>query len=189
MELSIRITSEIASFEDIIAIIDPVTDRYIIALENATSRHFQCYVSYIGEDDLKYSKLRYRFKTNGYSGNAQLSITKMRNKNLMVYVLKDGDYRTKGFSPEEIATLAEQSYEKPQSYKAEKKQIDQQWMTSQSPSNDNFKYDWLESRIALCIKYDMGYDRYKLQKEFKTLWFARYPEEILTECKEFFEKL
>lgn len=180
MELSLRISSETATFEDIIALVDPVCDRYIISLEHANSRHFQCYIRYIGEDDLKYSKLRYKFKQAGYSGNGSISITKMRNSNLMIYVLKEGNFQYKGFTQEEIQELQEQSYEKPKSYKDRKLEINKYYLDTKDHTG------WLRQRIHLLIEYDMGYNRVKLLQEFKTLEMQAFPNEIEAEIINFF---
>lgn len=180
MELSIRISSEEATFDDIIALVDPVTDRYIIGLEQANSRHFQCYIRYIAEDDLKYSKLRYRFKSAGYTGNASISITKMRNTNLMIYVLKDGNFQYKGFTEEEIQTLSEQSYDKPKSFKELKREVDQYYLETRDHTG------WLRKRIQLLIDNHIGYNRVKLIQEFKTLEMESNPKSIELEIINFF---
>lgn len=180
MELSLRISSETATFDDIIALVDPVTDRYIISLEQANSRHFQCYIRYIGEDDLKYSKLRYIFKQAGYTGNGSISITRMRNANLMIYVLKEGNFQYKGFTEAEIMELQEQSYEKPKSVKDQKKEIDQYYLDTLDHTG------WLRKRICLLMEHNMGYNRVKLQQEFKTLEMKAFPAEMESEILKFF---
>lgn len=181
MELSLRITSETATFEDIIAIVDPVCDRYIISLEQANSRHYQCYVRYIGEDDLKYSKLRYRFKQAGYSGNGSISITKMRNSNLMIYVLKEGNFQYKGFTQEEIHELQEQSYEKPKSYKEKKKEIDNRF------KEEYDEIQWWHARVDLFAEYDMGYNKIKLRQEYELLTIQMFPAAREKAINEFFK--
>lgn len=186
MELSLRLSTDDLEFDDVIELIDPLCDRYIIALEYAQSRHFQCYMRYIQDDDLKYSKLRYMFKSKGFVGNGKISITKMRGDNLMVYCLKDGEYKYKGFTEEEIQELSSKAYEKPMSYKARKKQINEDWFYSEKPLSMEEKTAWLTSRIQLCIEFDMGYNRRKLKEDFDTLLFSRFPDQISLECEKFF---
>lgn len=168
MELSIRVTSETATHEDIMKILDPVTDRYIIGLEHANSRHFQCYARYVKPDDLKYSKLRYIFKKEGYAGNSKLSLTKMKKDSLMVYVTKDGDIRYKGFTPEEIADLSARSYDRPVSYKARKTELNKLFL-----SGEKSLQSYITARIDLTIEFEMGFNERRLREEIDTLRMAK----------------
>jgi len=178
MELSIRLTSPTATFEEIREIFDPISDKYIIALENANSRHFQCYVNYIQLDDLKNSKLRYLLKSLGYKGNEKLSITKKKSDNLCSYVLKDGNYIYKGFTDEQIKDLVEKSYEKPVSYKKQKQILLQTYL------DDKIKQDELIiGLIQLTTRFEGNYNRTTLIQYVNMAKMKKHPKLILKELE------
>lgn len=176
MELSLRVTSDSATHDDIIKIIDEVTDKYIISLEYANSRHFQCYINYIGKDDLKYSNLRYLFKKAGFKGNKDLSITKMRSKNLQIYVLKEGDYVYKGFTSGEIAELASQAYEKPMSYKDKKKEVSLLYLSGKINEEQ-----CVRKLIQLLCEFEMEYHRHKVVGYVKMLLMKKSEKHLEAE--------
>lgn len=180
MELSIRVTTPDLSHNDIKEIIDPVSDKYIISLEHAKSRHFQCYINYIDKDDSKQSKLRYRFKKQGLTGNKLLSITQQKSDNLKVYVLKEGDYIYKGFTDDQIKNLQAQSYEKKLPYKTAKRLL-----------LDNYNMDikitttkLLGQLLGLQIKHRIPYNKERIIQTARSAEMLRDTNEVEKEFRD-----
>jgi hypothetical protein len=162
MELSIRVTTD-KSFEDILGLLDKFSDKYIVGLENEqTNRHFQCYVQLKISDDSRLSKVRYIIKKEfpELYGNKSISISKMRDDNLKIYVCKEGNIRYRGFSALEIDHYKTQSYTQPEHNNITK--------TISRIQDDFYEgqislHQAIDSYIEAHIKFDINFNSTKIE--------------------------
>lgn len=183
MELSLRITHPDYCIKKLSELLDPICDRYIIAVEHAKQRHFQCYISYIQDDDFKNSKLRYLIQKTFGKGNKHFSISKQKNDNLKIYCLKESnEVLTKGFTDQEITDLKDQSYEKPTSYSEKKKLLGERYIKDEING-----YTLSRELLNLIIEHRIAYNKNKIKDWINTLNMAKdttYYQQQLIELQE-----
>lgn len=184
MEISLRLTTDDLKYEDLENVFGSITQKYIIALEHPDSnRHFQCYLHMKDDfrEDNKMSKIRYLIKKSfpQCSGPGKQSVTRMKNDNLKVYVLKeDNNARYKGFTEEEIKGLREQSYEKDLPYKELLKKLEEDFFLGLISNSD-----LVTQYIQLRIRFGLLYNRLKAKDWYQTQLLKRFPEKLLTEVR------
>lgn len=175
-DLHIRITCDKATKDSLASLITEMCDRYIICEEHAEHRHFHIYMRYLYQDAPRWDKLRYALKKEGYFGKGKLSISQRRTSNLESYVVKEGDYIYKGFTPEEITEFAENAYEKPKSYKVQKTEIADAFQKGEIT-----KEQFVTSLIMLMCEFNVEYYRHKLVAYVKTQQMKKHPRYMDTE--------
>lgn len=187
MEWSIRITTMKYQFDDIKSVFDPICSKYIIALENESSnRHFQCYIKLIKEDDAKGNAIRYAVKKwdPTMKGNQHISITKMKKETLMVYVTKDGNYIYKGFTEEDIKTLAGQSYKKKKTFMQESKDLENAYLAGEIRLKD-ISRRYIDIHIRHCVNFN----KFKIESYMTRLLATKdsdYAEHLAVKVDELF---
>lgn len=170
MELSIRFTTDI-SMQTYEQFLDPISEKYIIGLEHEdTNRHFQTYIKLNYEDNQKLNKLRYLFKKTFNPDKTNICIQIMKNENLKTYCTKEGNFKYKGFTDQEIKEISEKSYIKEKcTYQEYKRQLEQMYM-SDVLTEDQI----IDKLVDYFQETSKDYDEYMITKFMNRIVQAKY---------------
>lgn len=121
MEVAVKLFTDTISLADFVDVVDPITDKYVIGVENPLSnRHFQGYLFLNIKDDSRFNKVRTEINKLPFpKSKGKLSVVAKRKNTLPSYCLKDGEYTTKGLTDEEVNELRSKSFKKKLGFKGE----------------------------------------------------------------------
>lgn len=160
MEVSIRITSDDISHSELKEFLDPLTNKYIIGLEQEESnRHFQIYAELKVKESSRLDNLRYAIKKRfpEVKGNGKFSISVKRTDQLKIYVCKEGKIIYKGFTPEEIEVFRSMSYNKPISFSEKIKKLEESFL-----SLEIFFKDAITQYINIHLEHSINFTHSKV---------------------------